>query len=90
MVVSKPSIYLHKIQQELLNLNGTSVELACTICQFLRKNGFMHKKLTLVAVQSSEELRHEFRSDISIFSKEIFVFVDEAGEHYLKYFAACS
>ena len=71
LVLNKPSIYLHEIQQDL---NGTSVKIS-TIYHLLRRSGFTREKLTLVACQRSEALRQEFRSDISIFSKEIDVCV---------------
>ena len=65
-------MYLHKIQHKLLNLNGTCVDVS-TICRLLRRSGFTRKKRTLVATQRSEELRQEFKSDISNFERSALI-----------------
>ena len=44
LVVSKPSMYLDKIQHKLLNLNSTSVDVSA-ICRLVRRSGFTRKKL---------------------------------------------
>ena len=73
-----PSMYLHEIQTVLLNSTGTDVSTA-TVCKFLHRQGFLHKKLRFAAQQRSDELRLLFLSDIAIFQPHMFVFVDETG-----------
>ena len=52
LVIERPGIYLHKIQQQIRDETGTDV----SVCNFLHKNGFYVSKLTRVAVQRNEEL----------------------------------
>ena len=63
---------------QLEQRNGTHVDIA-TICRFLRKNGFTRKQLQSVALQQSERLRTEFAPEISIFSRDMYIFIDETG-----------
>lgn len=78
LVLDRPNTYLHELQRELSETTGTSVSIS-TICNFLRKSGFTRRKLTRVALQRSDELRAEFKSDVSIYSPEMLVFIDETG-----------
>ena len=78
LLVERPETYLHEIQRELQALNGTDVDIS-TIWRCINHNGFTHKKLKTVALQRNEMLREEYRQEVSVFTKEIFVFVDEAG-----------
>ena len=50
-----------------------------TLCTFLHKSGFTHKKLRTVALQQDRKLREQFSSEVSVFNTEMFVFVDETG-----------
>ncbi len=78
VVVDKPGIYLYEIQRHILEETGTSISLS-TLCKFLQKQGFTRQKMTRVAIQRSDELREKFRADISVFSPEMLVFIDETG-----------
>ena len=53
--------------------------LQSTICKFLHNQGFTRQKLTQIAVQRSDDIRISFPINISLFKKEMFVFVDETG-----------
>lgn len=77
-VLERPGIYLHEIRQHLLEETGTDVSLS-TICNFLHRNGFTRQKLTGVALERSDTLRAKYMEDVSIFSAEMFVFIDETG-----------
>jgi len=78
LVLERPETYLHEIQIELQTITGTEVNLS-TICRCIHRNGFTHKKLKTVALQRNEMLREQYTDQISIFKKEMFVFVDETG-----------
>ena len=63
---------------ELQTLNGTDVDIS-TIWRCINCNGFTHKKLETVALRRNEMLREEYRKEVSVFTKEMFMFVDERG-----------
>ena len=50
-----------------------------TICRFLRDGGFTRKKLQKVALQQDKFLREQYILDVSVYSKDMLVFVDETG-----------
>lgn len=78
LVVQRPGIYLHEIQSELLNVLLVDVSIA-TICRFLHESGFTRQRLKHVALQQDALLRELYVSDVSLFSTDMFVFVDETG-----------
>ena len=78
LVCDNPSIYLGEVQFELQRATGT-IAHASTICRTLKKLGFTRKRLQLVALQRSDVLRARFQADVSTFSSEMFLFVDETG-----------
>ena len=77
-LLERPETYLHEIQMELQAINGTEVDIS-TICRCIHRNGFTRKKLKVVALQRNDSLREEYREEVSIFKKEMFLFVDETG-----------
>ena len=77
LVVQQPGILLRELQTELFTY-GVEVSLS-TICQFLHKSGFSHQKMVLIAKQRDEQLRAIFTMDVSLYSSEMFVFLDETG-----------
>ena len=52
------SIYLHEHKFEL-KTRGTHVHES-TICRFLQQAKFTHKKMKLIVIQQSEELRAKY------------------------------
>lgn len=78
LVLEKPGIYLHEIQRELQVSLLLDVSLA-TLCTFLHKSGFSHKKMCTVALQQDRMLREQFSSEVSVYDIEMFTFVDETG-----------
>ena len=78
LVVQKPGIYLHEIQCELEQFLLIDVSVS-TICKCLHKNGFTRERLRMVALQRDRQLRHQFALDISVYCRDMFVFVDETG-----------
>ena len=78
LVVSDPGIYLREIQAKLCELLMMNVSLS-SICKFLHKSGFTHQKLRCVALQQDILLREQFAVDVSLYSPDMFVFIDETG-----------
>ena len=54
-VLDSPFMYLHEIQNTLLQTTGTNISTA-TICKFLHSHGFSYKKLAFRAQQRRDEL----------------------------------
>ena len=78
LVIDTPGIQLHEIQTELACNTGTCINTS-TVCRFLYKSGFTRKKLQTVALQCSEESRQKFVQEITVYNRDLFVFVDETG-----------
>ena len=76
--VKNPSIYLKEIQLELERTTGT-VAAVSTIFRTLKKLGFTRKKIQFVAIQRSDVLRARFQAEVSMYSSEMFIFIDETG-----------
>ena len=81
LFLDKPGIYLHAIQKELQTVLLLEVHVRpSTICsRFLQKSGFTRQRLYTTALQRDEFLRQQYILDLSVYSLEIFVFIDETG-----------
>ena len=77
LVLERPGVYLREIQWELV-ARGTVVHES-TICRGLQQCGFTRTKLKLVVAQRSEDLQAKYVAEISIYKREMLVFVDEMG-----------
>ena len=49
------------------------------ICRFLQKSGFTRQKLRITATQRDDFLRQQYISEVSIYSPEMLIFLDETG-----------
>ena len=80
LVIDRPGIYLHELQQELFEETGTEID-SSTICRFLGKSGFTKQKMVLAAKQQCEFMRAQYQLDMSVYigHPELLVFVDETG-----------
>ena len=78
LVVQRPGIYLHEIQNELEAFLMVKISVS-TICRFLHKGGFTRQRLRTVALQQDTFLREQFILDVSSFSPEMLIFLDETG-----------
>ena len=78
VVLSRPGIMLHEIQAELLEETGADMSLSI-ICRFLHKVGLTRQKLRVLATQRDELIRSQFVSDVSMYSPEMIIFMDETG-----------
>lgn len=77
LVLERPGIYLREIRSELLSQLGLITNSA--ICKFLHKAGFTRQRLQTCASQRDEALRAQFSSDVSLYSRDMFIFLDETG-----------
>ena len=78
LIIQRPGIYLHEIQRELENLLLYNISLPTT-CRFLHVSGFTRQKLRNVALQQDAFLREKHRADVSVYSPDMFIFIDETG-----------
>ena len=78
LVIDNPGIYLREIKTELMDLLAISVDVS-TICKYLSKSGFTRQKLQIKALQQDKFLRQKYILDVSSFSSNTLIFVDETG-----------
>ncbi len=78
LVVQKPGIYLREIQKDLEDHLLFSISVS-TICKFLHKCGFTRQKLRVIATQQDDFFREQYTLDVSVYSCDMFVFIDETG-----------
>ena len=77
-ILQKPGIFLCEIQREIEEMLLVSVSLS-TICKFIYQSGFTRQRLRNVALQQDAFQREQYKSDVSVYTPEMFVFVDETG-----------
>ena len=78
LVIENPGIYLHQVQEQLQQLLQLEISTA-TICRCLKVNGFTRQKLCITAIQQDECLRQQYVQDMSVYSPDMLVFIDETG-----------
>lgn len=49
------------------------------LCKLLHKVGFTHQRLSKYAIQRDDCLRARFAQDVSLYSPEMLIFLDETG-----------
>ena len=78
LVTQKPEMYLHEIRQELEEMLFVNVSLS-TIFRFLRENKFTRQRLRNIALQRDAFARELYVSEVSVYSSDMFIFVNETG-----------
>ena len=78
LVLEQPGIYLHEMQRELKENMMLEVSTS-TLCKFLHRSGFSKQKMRAVALQQDRALREQYIFDVSVYTPEMLVFVDETG-----------
>ena len=66
------------MQGHLLDVTGASVSIS-TLCRTIKKYEFTRKKVEVIALQRSESLRIQFMAVVSMFSADMFIWIDETG-----------
>ena len=79
-MLQKPGVLLSEIQNELTSVLAVDVDVS-TICRFLQASGFTRQKLQYVALQRDEFLRQKFMLDMSIYTPDMLVFLEQAEEY---------
>lgn len=77
-VLDQPGIYLKDIKKKIYLTTGADISLSC-ICRFLHKVGFTRQKLKVAAMERDEKLRSEFIADVSVYDRDMLIFLDEVG-----------
>ncbi len=73
---------MHEIQDKLEQVLMVEVSKEVSnaaICQCLKANGFTRQKLRITAIQQEEVLRQQYVHDITVYSSDMLVFLDETG-----------
>ena len=78
LVIDRPSVYLNEIQNKLETTLQLHVSKS-TLCKFLHQCGFSRQKISRVALQQDQLLRSRYALEMTAFSENMFVFVDESG-----------
>ena len=78
MVSSDPTLYLSDITQKVYEITGVAISSA-TVCRLLGRHGFTRKKVKQVALQRNCEFRGAFIANVLLYTREMFVWVDETG-----------
>ena len=77
-LIHHPSLYLHELQQHLINTTGTYVSPS-TICRTIKQHGFTRKKMETIALQRSEAKRIEYMAEICMYDSDMLIWIDETG-----------
>ena len=78
LLLEKSGIYLREVQFELETQLGLAVSAGC-LCKFLHKFGFTHQHLSKYAIQRSDCLRARFAQNVSLYSPDMMIFLDETA-----------
>ena len=78
LLLEQPDVYLREVCQHISTTTGVTVSEA-TVCRTLRKHGLTRKKIRQVAVQRCSILRGKFMAEMSLFSSNQLVWIDETG-----------
>ena len=78
LILENPTLYLDEIVQEVSELTSVIVSPA-TICRLLKRYGFTRKKVRQIAAQRCSVLRGAFMAQCSLFTRDMFVWIDETG-----------
>ena len=77
LVLSQPGIYLSEIKEEL-KFYGYDVSEG-SICRCLHSMNFTRQKMHIIAAQQDRGVRELFVRDVSLYTAEMIVFIDETG-----------
>ena len=78
LILANPGIYLHELQDELVDMFGVLVSKA-TICRTLKFMGCTRQTMHHVAIQKSEVCRGRFMAEISVYDPSMLTWLDETG-----------
>ena len=76
--MANPTLHLSEIAEKVREISGTVVSTS-TLCRLLASHGFTRKKIQHVALQRRVDFRAKFMATVSLFRRDMFVWVDETG-----------
>lgn len=77
-ILQCPGIYLHEVQHHILQHHGEHISES-SICRFLQSAGFTRQKLKIAASQRDDLTRANFAAEVSVYNRDMFIFLDETG-----------
>ena len=80
---------LSEIQHQLLSATGKLIHPS-TICRAIKQQGLTRKKAQTIALQQSESKRIEFMVEISAYSPDMLIWIDETGSDRRNSIRQCS
>ena len=78
LLMRRPGIYLREIKSEVM-VNFQLQITVSAVCKFLQKMKFTRQRLTTYAMQRDDNLRQQFVHDVSLYSSDNLLFIDETG-----------
>ena len=78
LLLQRPGILLREITSEVEKALGLEVSESA-VCKLLRREGFTRQKLVNFALQRDDAMREQFKADVSLYSRESLLFIDETG-----------
>lgn len=84
LILRSPTTHLYEIQRQIEEVSNTTVSVP-TICRLLRRYGLTRKAVQRVALQRSSTLRANFMANMFLYSRNVFVWVDETGSDRRNY-----
>ena len=78
VVLEKPSLFLFELCELIYEHSGIEVSEA-TVCRILHRHGLTRQKIKQVALQRSFYLRGYFMSQVLLYNRHMFVWLDESG-----------
>ena len=87
-MLENPTLYLDEVVRKVSELTSMIVSPA-TICRIFKRYGFTRKKVRQIAAQRCYALRGAFMTQCTLFTRDMFVWIDETGsdarDHVRKY-----
>ena len=78
LLAENPSLYLSELCQRIYDSTGTKVSIS-TVCQLLKRNNILRKKMVYIARQRYLEHRAAYMANILNYPADWLVFLDETG-----------
>lgn len=77
-VLEKPSMFLSELRKLVHDYSSIDIS-AATVCRLLHRHGLTRQKIKQVALQRSFYLRGYFMSQVLLYDRRMFVWLDESG-----------
>jgi transposase len=78
LILESPTLYLDEVVQEVKEITSLTVSPP-TICRLFKRYGFTRKRVRQIASQRCYPLRGAYMAHCTLFRRDMFVWIDEAG-----------